>query len=42
VTSNRKFIEIFVLDREKLVRLELLTDATQAQTIVADAAAALD
>ena len=28
VTSTEKFIEIFVVDREKLVHLELQTDST--------------
>ena len=42
VTSTGKFIEIFVVDREKLVRLELQTDTPQAQTIVAEAVVALD
>ena len=42
VTSTGKFIEIFVVDREKLVRLELQTDTPQAQTIVAEAVGALD
>ena len=42
VTSTGKFIEIFVIDREKLVRLELQTDTPQAQTIVAEAVVALD
>ena len=42
VTNTVKFIEIFVVDREKLVRLELQTDTPQAQTIVAEAVVALD
>ena len=42
VISTGKFIERFVVDREKLVRLELLTDTHQAQTIVAEAVVALD
>lgn len=42
VTSTGKFIEIFVVDREKLVRLELQTDTPQAQTIVAEVVVALD
>ena len=42
VTSTGKFIEIFVVDREKLVRLELQTDTPQVQTIVAEAVVALD
>ena len=41
-TSTGKFIEIFVVNREKLVRLELQTDTPQAQTIVAEAVVALD
>ena len=42
VTSTGKFIEIFVVDREKLVRIKLQTDIPQAQTIVAEAVVALD
>ena len=42
VTSTGKFIEILVVDREKLVRLKLQTDIPQAQTIVAEAVVALD
>jgi len=42
VTSTGKFIEIFVVDREKLVRLKLQTDIPQALTIVAEAVVALD
>ena len=42
VTSTGKFIEIFVVEREKLVRLELQMDTTQAQTIVAEVVVALD
>ena len=42
VISTGKFIEILLVDREKLVRLELQTDSTQAQTIVAEAVVALD
>ena len=42
VTSTGKFIEIFVVDREKLVRLELQTDTPQARTIVAEVVVALD
>ena len=42
VTSTGKFIEIFVVDREKLAHLELQTESTQVQTIVAEAVVALD
>ena len=42
VTSTRKFIEIFVVDREKLVRLELQKNTPQAQTIIVEAVVALD
>ena len=42
VTSTGKFIEIFVVDREQLVRLELQMDTPQVQTIVAEAVVALD
>ena len=42
MTSTGKFIEIFVVDGEELVRLELQTGTPQAQTIVAEAVVALD
>ena len=41
MTSTGKFIEIFVVDREKLVCIELQTYTQRAQTIVAVAVVAL-
>ena len=41
-TSTGKFIEIFVVDIEKLVRLELQMDTKRPQTIVAEAVVALN
>ena len=42
VTNTGKFIEIFVVDREKLVCLELQPYTPRAKTIVAVAVVALD
>ena len=42
VSSTGKFIEIFVIDRDKLVCLELHTVTPRAQNIVAEPVVALD